>query len=117
LNLDLTSRCSRRRSRSCCATAKAPSSRRRRATTDRRAWPRSSPTGALNANATYTATVSGAKDLPFNPGDFTNGPLTGVGNFAATPNGVFLYGAGGGFPSGSYGGSNYWVDVLFVPAG
>jgi hypothetical protein len=64
------------------------------------------PTGGYAVNPAY-----------FNPGDFTNGPLTGVGNFAATPNGVFLYGAGGGFPSGSYGGSNYWVDVLFVPAG
>ena len=29
-------------------------------------------------------------------------------------NGVFLYGAGG-FPTGTYSASNYWVDVIFNP--
>src|SRR6478752_4479944 len=32
-------------------------------------------------------------------------------------NGVYRYGAGGGFPNLSYLSSNYWVDVTFVPAG
>ncbi|GAB3911543.1 hypothetical protein GCM10029964_117710 [Kibdelosporangium lantanae] len=28
-------------------------------------------------------------------------------------NGVYRYGSGGGFPTSSYGNSNYWVDVIF----
>ncbi|MFE2757201.1 DUF4082 domain-containing protein [Actinosynnema sp. NPDC059335] len=29
------------------------------------------------------------------------------------PNGVYRYGAGGGFPTASYNATNYWVDVVF----
>jgi len=29
------------------------------------------------------------------------------------PNGVYLYGAGGGFPTSSFNSTNYWVDVMF----
>ena len=29
------------------------------------------------------------------------------------PNGLFKYGAGGGFPSSSYNSTNYWVDVVY----
>ncbi|WP_153506153.1 DUF4082 domain-containing protein [Cumulibacter manganitolerans] len=43
----------------------------------------------------------------------TRGPLTAPATSGATPNGVFAYG-GGGFPSSSYNGGNYWVDVLYV---
>lgn len=48
----------------------------------------------------------------FSNGDIESGPLTAIGTSSA-PNGLFRYGAGGGFPTGSVGGSNYWVDVLF----
>jgi hypothetical protein len=41
----------------------------------------------------------------------TNDPLTAP----AAGNGLFVYGATGGFPTGSYQASNYWVDPLFVP--
>jgi len=66
---------------------------------------------AISAGATYTASYH------TNVGHFsvtrggltsavTSGPLTVVAN-----GGMYLYGAGG-FPSQTYGGSNYWVDVL-----
>ena len=31
-------------------------------------------------------------------------------------NGVYLYGTGGGFPTNTFNGGNYWVDVVFTPA-
>ena len=45
----------------------------------------------------------------------TNGPLTALQDGADGPNGLYRYGAGGGFPTGTYLGSNYSVDVVFVP--
>ena len=59
------------------------------------------PNGRYSADAAYfySQTVSG--------------PLTALANGADGGNGVFLYGAGGGFPTGSYGAANYWVDLLF----
>jgi hypothetical protein len=41
----------------------------------------------------------------------TTGPLT-----AGTDNGRFLYGSGGSLPTGSYGATNYFVDVGFLPS-
>ena len=38
----------------------------------------------------------------------TNGPLTALAN-----GGVFAYGSSTTFPSGTFNGSNYWVDVVF----
>jgi hypothetical protein len=43
-----------------------------------------------------------------------NAPLHTIAN-ATSPNGVYLYGGGAAFPKESWEGSNYWVDVLFVP--
>ena len=51
----------------------------------------------------------------FNAGPFTNGPIVGNANVAGDPNGVFAY--GGGFPTGSFNGSNYWVDVIVRTSG
>jgi hypothetical protein len=42
----------------------------------------------------------------------TVGPLTAPSG----SNGVYRYGAGGGFPAGSYNSTNYFVDVVFRPA-
>lgn len=39
-------------------------------------------------------------------------PLTAPGSSGSAGNGVFAYGAGG-FPSSSWGATNYWVDVVF----
>ena len=41
-------------------------------------------------------------------------PLHAVRNTGTTANGVYRYGAAG-FPSSSFGGSNYWVDVIYTP--
>jgi len=42
----------------------------------------------------------------------SSGPLTAP----AGSNGLYKYGAGGGFPTGSWNSTNYFVDVLFRPA-
>ena len=40
-------------------------------------------------------------------------PLHGLRSASSGGNGVFRYGIGGGFPTGSYGDPNYWVDLMF----
>ena len=42
----------------------------------------------------------------------SNGPLSAPASTGGAGNGVFSYGAGG-FPTSSWGGGNYWVDVIF----
>ena len=48
---------------------------------------------------------------------YGNGPLGVAGNASGTGNSYFAYGNSNAFPSSSAGGTNYWVDVLYVPAG
>jgi hypothetical protein len=43
----------------------------------------------------------------------TSGPLEAMQNSAGTPDGVYHYAAGGGFPASSFNSTNYWVDVVF----
>jgi hypothetical protein len=52
----------------------------------------------------YAATSGGLS------GSVTNGPLT-----AQASGGVYAYGSGNAFPSGTYNASNYWVDVVYSP--
>ena len=40
-------------------------------------------------------------------------PLHALANGEDGPNGVYKYGASG-FPTATYNGSNYWVDVVFA---
>lgn len=61
----------------------------------------------LAPNGHYSAT-SGFFSAPF-----ASGPLSAP----AGSNGRYLYGAGGGFPTGSYGSTNYFVDVVFRQTG
>jgi hypothetical protein len=61
------------------------------------------PVGRYAATSQYFAT-SGT----------TAGPLTALRNGVDGPNGVYLYGAGGGFPTSTYRSSNYWVDVVYA---
>jgi hypothetical protein len=42
-------------------------------------------------------------------------PLHAPSSAASGGNGVYLYGAGSGFPNQTWNGSNYWVDVIFKP--
>jgi hypothetical protein len=46
----------------------------------------------------------------------TNGPLTAPDTNSVGGNGVYAYGSTSAFPTLSYLGSNYWVDVVFSPA-
>ena len=75
---------------------------------------------AIAANTTYVAgyhTNTGhysADHGYFSGGSYTNGPLTAPGN-ATNPNGVFAYSPTPTFPTGTFNGDNYWVDVVYSP--
>jgi hypothetical protein len=45
-----------------------------------------------------------------------NGLLRALGD-ATSPNGVYAYGGAGTFPTNTHNAGNYWVDVLYAPAG
>jgi len=62
------------------------------------------PNGHYAADAGYFA--SSGRD---------NNPLHALSGTTAGGNGVYTYGAAGGFPSSSYASTNYWVDVVFTP--
>jgi hypothetical protein len=72
----------------------------------------------VTAGTTYVASyLAPAGHYPVTSGQFSatgvdRGPL----HAPAGANGVYRYGAGGGFPTGSYNSTNYWVDVVFEPA-
>ena len=59
------------------------------------------PDGGFSKTAAY-----------FDGAAFTNPPLTALADDATTSNGVFNI-DGSGFPTASFGASNYWVDVVF----
>ncbi|HSC92510.1 MAG TPA: DUF4082 domain-containing protein [Gaiellaceae bacterium] len=44
-----------------------------------------------------------------------NAPLRALADGAQGGNGVFAYGPASAFPTDTYGGGNYWVDVVFMP--
>jgi hypothetical protein len=62
----------------------------------------------------YTPTGGYAYDSGYFGSAVVNGPLTALANGVAGGNGVYLYGSGG-FPTETYQGTNYWVDVVFAP--
>ena len=49
----------------------------------------------------------------FNFAGFDNAPLHALSTGAASGNGVYLYGTKSAFPTSSYDGTNYWVDVVY----
>jgi methionine-rich copper-binding protein CopC len=59
------------------------------------------PNGGYAYTHNYFATEAGTGVL--------KAPATGAGG----PNGLYRYGAGGGFPTQSYNSTNYWVDAVF----
>ncbi|HEY3609045.1 MAG TPA: DUF4082 domain-containing protein [Pseudonocardiaceae bacterium] len=63
--------------------------------------------------ASYTTTTGfySSDNGYFNRTAVNSPPLAANANVAGTPNGV--YQPGSGFPTNSFGGSNYWVDVVF----
>ena len=69
----------------------------------------------VTAGTTYVASYShergSLRDHPERPGSaVTNGPLTALAN-----GGVYAYGSPATFPTSTYNGSNYWVDVVYQP--
>jgi len=74
---------------------------------------------AIKANTTYV--VSYHTNVGFYAVDtgyfsttgVSNPPLRALASGAAPGNGVFQYGAGD-FPSDTYNGNNFWVDVVFI---
>jgi hypothetical protein len=75
---------------------------------------------SIAANTTYVATYysrmgQGAGDPAELKNGVMNGPLTAPASSAAGGNGV--YNSKNSFPTSSHQASNYYVDVMFVPAG
>jgi len=74
---------------------------------------------AVTANVTYVASYLApigrysANSNYFTAG-VTSGPLYAFNNTESGGNGVYLYGAAGGFPTNAFQSSNYWVDVVFT---
>jgi hypothetical protein len=59
-------------------------------------------------------------NYPYDAGYFVNrevvnGPLRAPADGVQGGNGLFVYGSGG-FPNQTWGGTNYWIDVIFSPA-
>jgi predicted RNA-binding protein with TRAM domain len=73
---------------------------------------------AITAGTTYVASYYAPRGhYSLTSGGLASGvdspPLHAVPD-GTSPNGTFVYGAGGGFPSGSFNASDYGVDVLFA---
>ncbi len=77
---------------------------------------------SISANTTYVASyhTGGAYVATGNffTSAITNGPLTAPSTSAAGGNGLYVYGgtASGIFPTNTFNGANYWVDVVFTPS-
>jgi WD40 repeat protein len=76
---------------------------------------------AINANTTYVASYFApngnyaASSTPaFLSQEIYQAPLHLLMNGADGGNGVYAYGSASSFPSNTYNGTNYWVDVLFT---
>ena len=73
---------------------------------------------AITANTTYVASYyapSGffSYTVPYFTSQVTSPPLRALANGDGGGNGLYRYGAGGGFPTSTSNAANYWVDVVF----
>jgi hypothetical protein len=74
---------------------------------------------AITANTTYVASYFApnghyAIDVPYFTAEVASWPLRALETGAAGGNGVYMYGGSSSFPTNSWNGSNYWVDVVFA---
>ena len=69
---------------------------------------------AIAMGTTYVASYYAPQGGYAADAGYFSGPGLSAGPLTAA-NGLYAYAAGGGFPSGSYNGANYWVDVVFNP--
>ncbi|MCM4084863.1 DUF4082 domain-containing protein [Paractinoplanes hotanensis] len=78
---------------------------------------------AIAAGTTYVASYYApngryaADDNTFATAGVDNEPLHALRNGVDGGNGVYRYGAGGGFPANTWMSANYWVDVVFTDNG
>ena len=78
---------------------------------------------AIAAGTTYVASYYApngryaADDSTFATAGVDNEPLHALRNGVDGGNGVYRYGAGGGFPANTWMSANYWVDVVFTDNG
>ena len=78
---------------------------------------------AVAANTTYVASYYApngryaADNNTFASAGVDNAPLHALADGTDGGNGVYRYGTGGGFPTSTFGSTNYWVDVVFQPSG
>ncbi|KFF60502.1 hypothetical protein JF66_04230 [Cryobacterium sp. MLB-32] len=71
---------------------------------------------ALTAGEIYTVSYLAPQGgYSYTAGYFDTAKTSGGLTAAATVNGRYLYGAGGGFPTSSFKSTNYFVDIAFVP--
>ncbi len=71
---------------------------------------------AIAAGTTYVASYFAPQgNYSVSSGYFSNGGLVASPLTAPATNGLYNYSASGGFPTGTYNGTNYWVDVVFSP--
>ena len=73
---------------------------------------------AITAGTTYIASYLApvgrySADSAYFTAAYDNSPLTAPSSSASGGNGVYRYGAAGGFPNQTYNATNYWVDVVF----
>jgi hypothetical protein len=75
---------------------------------------------AIQAGTTYVASYFAPNghyslDVPYFTEDRIAWPLTALDTAEAGGNGLYRYTSTSAFPTNSYNGSNYWVDVVFTP--
>nr|WP_241983279.1 DUF4082 domain-containing protein [Cryobacterium tagatosivorans] len=76
---------------------------------------------SISANTTYVVSYFAPAGRYSATANFFNTaanspPLQGLASGTDGPNGIYRYGTTSGFPTSSYRGTNYWVDVVFTTA-
>ena len=78
---------------------------------------------AITANTTYVASYFApnghyaASGNFFSAAAFDDPPIHLLKNGTDGPNGIFSYSSVSAFPTSSFNSANYWVDVVYLPAG
>jgi hypothetical protein len=75
----------------------------------------------IAANTTYVISYYApngnyADDEPYFTSAVNSPPLHALSDQGYGGNGLYLYGVGGGFPTGTFNSGNYWVDLVFAPS-
>lgn len=76
---------------------------------------------SIAANTTYVVSYYAPRgdysaDSHYFASSHITGPLTALADGTDGASGVYDYGSGAAFPTSTFNSTNYWVDVVFVPA-